>query len=178
MIARQTACPNRLQGEQNLMSLSRRKFIRSGALTALSAGLLLKGGEALVFGQKSRQVHTDIERRVPFAAQRNPILYYNASTFAAYIGGTFIARDALGGPIELELLRSTPYRPNPSIRITTGRTQETECFSLVFRAQTALPEFSSIHGIEHAVLGNFDLFLKRSGDSGEIIYEAVINHLF
>jgi hypothetical protein len=42
-----------------------------------------------------------------------------------------------------------------------------------------LPEFSSIQGIEHAVLGDFDLFLKPSrGDNGEIFYEAIINHLF
>ena len=160
------------------MSLSRRRFIKSGALTALSAGFILKGGEALVFGQKSRQVHTDIER-VPYEAQKNPILYYKASTFEAYVGGTFIGRDALGRPIELELVRSTPYKTNPKTRLTLGRTRETESFSLLFRAQRPLPEFSSIQGIEHAVLGNFDLFLKPSrGDNGEIFYEAIINHLF
>jgi hypothetical protein len=160
------------------MSLSRRRFIKTGALTALSAGLIFKGGEALVFGQKSRQVHTDIER-VPYEAQKNPILYYKASTFEAYVGGTFIGRDALGRPIELELVQSTPYKTNPKTRLTTARTRETESFSLLFRAQRALPEFSSIQGIEHAVLGNFDLFLKHSrGDNGEIFYEAIINQLF
>jgi hypothetical protein len=160
------------------MSVSRRKFIKSGTFTALSAGFLFKGGEALVFAQKSSRLHTDIERRIPFAAQRNPILYYNAAAFEASVGSTFIVRDALGAPIQLELLKSTPYKPNPNIRITTGRTQETECFSLLFRAQRALPEFSDIHRMEHPVLGNFDLFLKRSGDSGEMLYEAVINHLY
>ena len=160
------------------MSLSRRRFIKTGALTALSAGFIFKGGEALVFGQKSRQVHTDIER-VPYEAQKNPILYYKASTFEAYVGGTFIGRDALGRPIELELVRSTPYKIDPKTRLTTARTRETESFSLLFRAQRALPEFSSIQGIEHAVLGNFDLFLKPSrGDNGEIFYEAIINQLF
>jgi len=161
------------------MSVSRRRFIKSGALTALSAGFLFKGGEALVSGQKSGQVHTTVERRVPAEAQRNPILYYKSSTFESYVGGTFIGRDALGRPIELELVRATPYRPNPRTRITTARTRETESFSLLFRAPRALPEFSSIQGIEHAVLGDFDLFLKPSrGDNGEIFYEAIINHLF
>ncbi len=97
----------------------------------------------------------------------------------AYVGGTFIGRDALGRPIELELVRCTPYKANPKTRITTARTRETESFSLLFRASRELPEFSSIQGIEHAVLGDFDLFLKPSrGDNGEIFYEAIINHLF
>lgn len=158
------------------MSVSRRKFIKSGALTALSAGLIFKAGEA-AFGQKKTPERPILKFEVPLDAQQNPILYYKSSTFEPYVGGTFIGRDARGQAIELKLLRVTEYKPNSRTRITTRGSQETESFTLTFNASKSLPEFTSIHVIEHAVLGKFDLFLKRSGDTSQIIYEAVINHL-
>lgn len=157
------------------MSVSRRRFIKSGALTALSAGMIFKAGES-AFGQK-KAPRPILKFEVPYDAQQNPILYYDRATFEPYVGGTFIGRDARGRTIELRLLRVTEYKPNSRTRITTGESRETESFALTFNASRSLPEFTSIHVIEHAVLGKFGLFLKRSGDNSQIIYEAVINHL-
>lgn len=158
------------------MSVSRRKFIKSGALTALSVGLIFKAGES-AFGQK-RVPERPISRfEVPYDAQQNPILYYNRATFEPYVGGTFIGRDARGRSVELRLLRVTEYKSNPRMRLTTGETRNTESFALTFSASRALPPFTSIHMIEHAVLGKFDLFLQRSGDNSQIIYQAIITHL-
>lgn len=158
------------------MSVSRRKFIRSGALTALSAGLIFRLGD-VAFGQKKVPDRPILRYEVPSDSQENPILYYNRATFEPYIGGTFTGRDARGRAIELRLLSVTEYKPGSGTRITTGGTRQTETFTLSFRGSGSLPEFTSIHGIEHPVLGKFDLFLKRSGDSSQIVYEAVINHL-
>lgn len=156
------------------MSVSRRKFIKSGALTALSAGLIFKAGES-AFGQK-KQRRPISKFDVPYEAQQNPILYYDRATFEPYVGGTFIGRDARGRAVELKLLRVTEFKPTAAT-ITRSRGRDTESFSLTFNASSALPEFTSIHVIEHPVLGKFDLFLQRSGDNGQIVYQAVINHL-
>lgn len=158
------------------MSVSRRKFIKSGTITTLSAGAIFKVAES-AFGQRIKPDRPISKFEVPYEARQNPILYYNCVTFEPYVGGTFIGRDARGRMIELRLLRVSEYRPNPSARITTGGTLETDSFTLTFNASRSLPPFTSIHAIEHPVLGKFDLFLKRSGDSSQLIYEAVINHL-
>jgi len=113
---------------------------------------------------------------VPSEAQQNPILYYDRATFEPYIGGIFIGRDARGRAIELELLRVTENKPT-SRKITKGPSRETESFTLTFNASNALPEFTSIHVIEHPVLGKFDLFLQRAGDNSQVLYQAVITHL-
>jgi len=156
------------------MSVSRRKFIKSGALTALSAGVIFTVAES-AFGQKpARRPLSKFD--VPYEAQQNPILYYDRATFEPYIGGTFIGRDSRGRAIELELLRVTENKPT-SRTMTKGMSRETESFTLTFNASTALPEFTSIHVIEHPVLGKFDLFLQRTGDDSQLLYQAVITHL-
>ena len=157
------------------MSVSRRKFIKSGALTALSAGLIFQAAES-AFGQKKRARRPISKFDVPYEAQQNPILYYDRATFEPYVGGTFIGRDARGRAVELKLLRVTENKPTSST-ITKGRSRETESFTLTFNASRALPEFTSIHVIEHPVLGKFDLFLQGSGDNSQILYQAVITHL-
>jgi hypothetical protein len=157
------------------MSVSRRKFIKSGALTALSAGLIFKAGES-AFGQKKAPRRPISKFDVPYEAQQNPILYYDRATFEPYIGGTFIGRDSRGRAIELRLLRVTENKPT-SATITQGRSPDTESFSLTFNASRPLPPFTSIHVIDHAVLGKFDLFLQSVGDNSQLLYQAVITHL-
>jgi hypothetical protein len=158
------------------MSVSRRKFIKSGTITALSAGLVFRAAES-AFGQRGKAGRPISKFEVPYEARQNPIIYYDHTTFQPYIGGTFIGRDARGRTVELRLLRVTEYKPITRTMITTGETRDTNSFSLTFSASRSLPPFTSIHAIEHPVLGKFDLFLQRSDDKGQIIYQAVINHL-
>jgi len=158
------------------MSVSRRKFIKSGALTALTAGVIFTAAES-AFGQKKQPRRPVSKFDVPVEAQQNPVLYYDRATFEPYIGGTFIGRDARGRAIELKLVSVTEFKAKARPTITTGATRETESFSLTFSASNSLPEFTSIHVIEHAVLGKFDLFLQRAGDNSQLVYQAVITHL-
>ena len=103
------------------MSVSRRKFIKSGALTALSAGVIFMAAES-AFGQKKAPRRPISKFDVPYEAQQNPILYYDRATFEPYIGGTFIGRDARGRTVELKLLRVTEFKPT-SATITRGRSR-------------------------------------------------------
>lgn len=165
------------------MSVSRRRFIKSGTLTALTAGFIFKTG-GLALGQNRKPLAPTLDYQnptvdfpIPYEAQQNPVFSYKSSTFEPYVNGIFVARDARGRAIELKLVRVSVYKPARNTRIMTTTARETDCFSLLFSAPRSLPEFTSIHSIEHAALGKFDLFLKRSEDREQLFYEAVVNHL-
>lgn len=160
------------------MSVSRRNFMRSGALTALSAGIMLKGG-SLTFAQKLKQATRRLDLPVvPYEAQTDLLFIATQATFEPYIGSIFQARGARGGNVNLTLMSVKTYQPNPTTKITTGKTQQTDCFSLMFKASGPLPTFSSIPSLYHAALGKLDIFLVlHEGAAGKISYEAVINHI-
>ena len=165
------------------MAISRRNFIRSATLSALSAGLILKSGD-LVFGQGTKRSNlSQVPRtaagdfQIPASAAENPVIYYKQATFEPYVGGTFISRDARGRAIQMTLVSVTGYAPDRATRITTSNPRPSDSFTLLFRASRELPPFTSIYVIEHAVLGKFDLFLKRAGADKQVFYEAVVNHI-
>ena len=158
------------------MSVSRRNFMRSGALTALSAGLMLKCGLAL--GQKLKQATPGLDLPVPIDAQKEFLFMANRATFEPYVGSIFQASGARGGKVNLTLMSVTPYQPDPKTKITTVTARQTDCFSLMFKASGPLPTFSSIPSLYHAALGRLDLFLvPHEGAAGKLSYEAVINHI-
>ncbi len=159
------------------MSVSRRNFMRSGALTALSAGLMLKSGN-LAFAQKLKQATPGMDLPIPIEAQKEFLFMANRATFEPYIGSIFQASGARGETVELTLLSVTPYNPSRKTKITTGKSQSTDCFSLMFNATGKLPSFSSIPSLYHPALGKLDLFLvQHEGEAGKLSYEAVVNHL-
>lgn len=157
------------------MPVSRRRFIKFGAMASVTAGFLSPFN---ALAQKRIQSGPLMDYfEIPSEAKQVPFSYYRRATFEPYVGGIFTARDARGRIIKLKLVRIAAYAPDPRTRITTGTSRDTECFSLRFKASSALPPFSSIQKIEHPVLGSFDLFLIRSDKNGLINYEATINHL-
>ena len=159
------------------MSVSRRKFMRSGALTALSAGLLLKSPN-LAFGQKLRQSKLGADNPIPYNAQKELLYIATRGTFEPYIGSIFQARGANGDQVELTLVSVTPYKQGLKSRVTTGKPRATDSFSLLFRATGPLPSFSSIPSLYHPALGRLDLFLTpHQREGGELFYEAVFNHV-
>ncbi|HEV8370197.1 MAG TPA: hypothetical protein VGQ39_19750 [Pyrinomonadaceae bacterium] len=102
---------------------------------------------------------------------------FTRSTFDPYAGGLFQAPNARGELITLTLLNVTTYKTQRSTKISTKTSRETDCFSLLFKASSQLPPFTSIHTISHPALGTFDLFLTPRQFDGDWFYEAVINHL-
>jgi hypothetical protein len=165
------------------MPISRRNFLRSGTISVLSAGLVLKSG-VLAFGQGTKRSNlSQITRtaagdyQVPAEAAQNPIIYYKRTTFEPYVGGTFTSRDARGRAIPMTLVSVTGYAPSRATRIMMANPRTSDSFTLLFRAPRELPPFTTIYVVEHPVLGKFDLFLKRAGADGQVFYEAVINHI-
>jgi uncharacterized protein DUF6916 len=156
------------------MPISRRFFLKSGTLTALAAGVAFTPNQ-LAFGQQRRTTSLSPGFQIPLEAQREPTFMFTRGTFDPYVGGIFQAPDARGRMISLKLLRVTTSKP--SGKISTARQIQTDSFSLMFKAEGRLPQFTSIHRISHPSLGEFDLFLTPRENDGEFFYEAVFNHI-
>jgi hypothetical protein len=162
------------------MKLPRRNFLKSGALTALFAGVALSSARSAFSQDPGRgrlQAGTnDVD--IPRQAQRDPVYSFNYKTFEPYIGDIFQAPNARGENVSLTLVAVNVYKLNRKTRDAALILERSDSFSLSFIAEEALPKFTSIHKMSHPALGNFDLFMtSRQADDGTMTYEAVFNHL-
>lgn len=147
------------------MSISRRRFLRSGALGALSAGLILESGQ-LAFGNNS-----DLSFGIP--QNTSGPFKYSRADFERHVGSTFQTR--LGkSSVDLKLVRLAGYQSSSAQ--AAGKTS-TESFVLAFRTPKSLPSKSATYKLEHSALGKFDLFMTSSEDHGKMIYTAVVNRI-
>jgi hypothetical protein len=157
------------------MAISRRFFLKSGTLTAIAAGVAFTPNQ-LAFGQRLKSTNPGFQ--VPITAQQEPTFMFTRATFDPYVGGIFQAPDARGRLVSLTLLSAKSNKPSSTaLKVSTGKATETDSFSLMFKAERQLPQFSSIHKISHPSLGNFDLFLTPREKEGTFYYEAVFNHI-
>jgi hypothetical protein len=154
------------------MSVSRRSFIRSATVCALATGVLLRTPLA-AFGQAG----VAVDFAIPYEATTSPVFHFTQATFEPYLQGIFTAAGARTRRVELQLVAIRGYAPPPGGLLTTRVHRRTDCFSLLFRSAAPLSELSTIHRLEHAALGEFDLFMTDSVGRGGYFYEAVINHL-
>lgn len=156
------------------MSVSRRRFLKTSALSALAAGCALGPG-LHAFAQDATQPDADFP--IPYEATLDPVFYYTRETFEPYVGGVFrgwVGRTA----VDLLLLGVASYAPAPATKITTARSRPTDTFSLTFSAARPLSTLTDTHRLEHAALGRFMLNMKHSLDErGRNIYDAVISHV-
>ena len=143
------------------MSVSRRRFLKSGAV--VSAALLLKPG-TFSFGQK------------PLSnAFLKPVQSYSREMFEPYVGDIFRVR--VGKQmVNLKLVALENSEP-ASANTTTGKIARTDCFSLRFHASTQLPGTGRVHNLRHTQLGGFDLFMVQSKEGATFRHTAVINQL-
>lgn len=162
------------------MRLPRRKFLKASVISAISAGLALTSARVGIAQKRTRGgVKNPITRRSDLSpeVQSDPVFSFTEETYKPYIGGIFTALNGRGETIELELLRVEPFKSPDPLRYTRS-IGKTESFSLTFRAAAELSPFTWIHRFDHAALGVFYLFLtKRVSETGELLYDAVINHL-
>ena len=158
------------------MSVSRRSFLKSGAVSVLAAGIVA-GASAHAFGQQSGRPDPKAEPELPIEAQRSPLFFFKRETFAPYVGGVFTAR-AGAHSIEMTLKSTRDCTPSAESLKVTKRARASECFALVFTSNGTLTDLTTIYDVEHAALGTFPLFLtRRDGDNeGSYVYEAVFNH--
>lgn len=152
------------------MLLPRRKFLESSLLFGASVLILSNARQAFARGFIN-------SNELPIDVLRDPVYQFSKETFEPYVGGYFEAANARGRMVALKLIKVESYQPKETTKITTGRTIDTESFSLLFSAQAPL-SLASIHLIKHGALGDFKLALTRVyGQSREIYYEAVFNHV-
>ena len=157
------------------MSVSRRRFIRWAAVCALATGALLRTPLA-AFGQAVGGGAAQ-DFPIPYEAATSPVFHYTQATFEPYLNGIFLAAGGRSRTVELQLVEIRGYAPPSGALFIARAHRQTDCFSLLFRSAAPLSQLSSIHTLEHAALGKFDLFLTESVGRGEYLYEAVINHV-
>lgn len=158
------------------MLFSRRRFIKTGTLSAVAAGCALDPG-LRAFGQESRRATSGLDFQIPFEAGRDPVFYYTRATFEPYVGGIFRGL-VRGRPVELKLLSVTSYAPSKKTRIATKPPRPTNTFTLTFQAARPLSTLTSVHNLQHAGLGKFSLLMTDYvNPDGQIFYEAVFNQL-
>lgn len=163
------------------MSVNRRSFIKSGALSALTAALGLSF-VAPALGQvkpKRRAIVSPSPglKEIPFGAQRSPLFYFTRETFQPYVGGIFTV-SAGRKTVRMTLVGVTDYTPKAAARLSPRGVQPTRSFVLKFRSADKLTNLTTIYNVQHAALGKFPMFLtRREGPAGTSLYEAVFNHL-
>ena len=155
------------------MTVTRRRFLRSGALTVLLTGLALDAAP-LAFAQQLRKSDPSQDFKTPFEAQREPTFYFKSETFRPYLNGVF-KLSAGANSVDATLIKVRDCVPGTRSRVTQ-KSRPTECFALVFQAEGTLTDLTTIYDVEHGALGKFALFLTyREGERGAHLYEAVFN---
>lgn len=141
------------------MSVSRRRFLRSGALGGLAAGLMLKSN--------SFALGHDLNQSSAHVASFN----YSRANFEPHVGSIF--RVGQGTQMfSLTLVSLTDYEPSRTA--SSSKAKGTESFVLAFRAPGNLSR-SSMYQLEHPKLGTFDLFISRNGNRDNMT--AVVNRI-
>jgi hypothetical protein len=152
-----------------MMTITRRKFLRAGALVAVSAAVPLKS-VLVVAGQEARQTEFG-GSPVPLRSQ-DPLAYYTRSAFSSHLNSIFRLHTGYS-TVDVTLVRVTDLAPEVS-KAETGK----ECFSLLFVGESvALPQNTYL--VEHQSLGSFRLFLVPGGPDqhGAQSYVATINRI-
>jgi uncharacterized protein DUF6916 len=149
------------------MSVSRRRFLKSGAIGAVSAGLVLQSASTVLGGNS-----TEPGLSAPSAGRRL-IFNYSRANFEPHVGSSFKVR--LGeNSVNLKLIDLVDYKASSKRQMSvTG----TESFVLAFRAPKTISHHSATQKLEHPALGKFNLFMTGSKDRGRILYTAVINRI-
>ena len=156
------------------MKVTRRSFLRSGAMTVMLTGLALDS-VPLAFAQQLRKSDPSRDFEVPFAAQREPQFYFRLGTFMPYLNGIFTL-SAGANSVEATLISVRKVTPTPGSAKVTRKWRPTDCFTIVFQANEKLTDLTNVYDVEHAALGKFPLFMtRRDGPRGTYFYEAVFN---
>jgi hypothetical protein len=154
------------------MTISRRKFIKIGSVSAaLIAGTSL-GIEAAVFGQTVDSGGVNL----PPEVYGDPLFSYQAETFRKLVGTEFSLQteDFAETVVLTEMMES----PAVSRKVLRGKQIESkEDFMLSFRVSSAEAK-QSTYTMVHPELGKFDLLLvPANNNKGENLLNAVINRL-
>ena len=158
------------------MTVTRRSFLRSGAVTVLLTGLALDS-VPLAFAQSLRRFDPSQDFLPSSEAQREPTYNFRRETFEPYVNGVFTL-SAGAQAVGATLVRIEDCSPTETkSKKVTKKWRLSNGFILVFQAKGKLTDLTTVYDLEHGALGKFPLFLTyREGENGEHFYEAVFNH--
>lgn len=144
------------------MAISRRRFMRAGAIAAIAAGICLKPS----FNTLAQDLIGQFG-----GSTTDPLANYTQATFTQYVNSIF----RLYGRVTVDV---TLMKVEDTLPAKVSREGGRESFALHFRGGgISLPQDSYL--VEHAALGTFRLFLVPSGadENGAQGYVAIINRL-
>lgn len=157
------------------MTVSRRKFVKAGAMMGLSGVAALRG--ASVFGQQAA-----VERPGLFTipdGNQHAEIDLSEETFSRYVNTKFRIYTSPLTAIDLELIKVSRREPPSSEKAAkSAKTPKLDCFSVVFRGPRKQALESRTYRVEHDQMGAFDLFITPVDDhKKQRRYQAVFNRV-
>jgi hypothetical protein len=155
------------------MNITRRTFVRAGAVSAVFAGLNLSAPKVIFGQQKSAPGAGGFV--VPYEAKTDAAFYFTHETFAPYLNTTFRLSRGKAISFDMTLIEVFDYQAQARARKT--QTHAGECFALTFRAGERDTVSQGIYKFVHPALGRFSLFIVPGKPSADgVTYAAVVNH--
>jgi hypothetical protein len=156
--------------EDVLMAISRRKFVKAGALVFLSAGI-----PSVVLGatnNKRGATASGLQSPPPHGAATGSLRFFSLATLKPHLNSSFRIK-AESGTVRLKLAQVSDLKArNDNAHKLPGG----ECFSLLFVGAKGLEQ--QVYTVEHSALGTFDLLLVPIGKNrGGQHYQAVFTRL-
>lgn len=144
------------------MATSRRKFLQTGSLVALAAGLPLKGDGMSFAGENS------LFNFAGNAGRTGSGLLLDMATFQRTLQTNFLLTSGLKSAT-VKLVQVSDYRKG------RAKNSNKECFSLLFTASKNVNLRQDTYKVKHDALGEFSMLVVPVGG---IYYEAVFNRLY
>lgn len=142
------------------MTISRRKFLKTGIITSIVAGATTKLSGLASAGEPIS--------RTDAMTLATPLDYYTKATFQSYINSDFRFYANRKTWLRLVLVEDFPTRE--------ALTTPDECFRLLFSAPAETSLQQGTYDVDHAALGTFALFIVPGNPvDGKRYYEAVFN---
>ena len=155
------------------MNLSRRKFMKTGAMVAAFASIPLK--TLVAPGQQSGTGQSTLFP-IPPQAQNDLLNYYTSSTFKPYVNSLFQIRLSR---LDVKYVTLVEVKNACPASGQNGVTTLGDCFSLLFLGMRNQSSKQNTYIVKHPALGEFSLFLvpvgKRIARTNQQYYEAIIN---
>lgn len=147
------------------MAFTRRKFLQTGAVVTLGAGLPMK---ALADTLSPSISHSNTSRANALLAGAGS--HFDMQTFSNQLNTYFRFSHATVKNATLKLVEITDWLTKPTEK--TGR----ECFSLIFSGAESSSLAQNTYTVQHSSLGTFSMLLVPKGTANGIgYYEAVFN---
>lgn len=152
------------------MPISRRKFIGTGTMVVLTAGLPLKAAAEQLQGQSSLVSSAKSSRNIGNSSD------LDLQTFRRCLETEFRITADNSSVVPAKLVKVHDLKAEPAKH--AGQITSKECFSAVFLAPAAARLRQGTYEVEQSSIGKFSLFIVPGSSSAKgSYYEAAFNRL-